>query len=437
MHRFLALLSALAALLLLSPSTLAAQDTSTVRPPRNTVDVYLDCNNFQYCDFDFFRSEIKAVNWVRDRQVADVHILVTTQQTGAGGTEFTLAFLGRGRFQGVGHTLKYVSLPAATQDTVRRGLTQVMRVGLVPYIARATGYSGVKVTFGGEEGATARQETAKRDPWHFWVFRTSLNGFGNGESSTKFYYGYGTLSASRVTEAWKTNLSVSANYNQSEFELTDSTKFVNIKRDYNVGGLQVKSLGPHWSAGLTADIGSSTFLNQRRSMDIMPAIEYDVFPYSESTRRQLRFQYTAGISHYDYEDTTIYLKTHETIPTQRLTASLAEQQPWGTINVSWLGRNFINDPSKREAQLGGQVSLHVVKGLSFNLGGNVSSIRDQVYLAKQGVTDEQILVQQRQLATTYRYFFNFGISYTFGSIFNNVVNPRFGSGGGGGMIFFD
>jgi hypothetical protein len=46
-----------------------------------------------------------------------------------------------------------------------------------------------------------------------------------------------------------------------------------------------------------------------------------------------------------------------------------------------------------------------------------------------------VLTQQRQLQTGYRYFTNFGISYRFGSIFNNVVNPRFGPDGGGGGPF--
>jgi len=34
-------------------------------------------------------------------------------------------------------------------------------------------------------------------------------------------------------------------------------------------------------------------------------------------------------------------------------------------------------------------------------------------------------VRQRQLRTSYRYYLAVGISYTFGSIYNNVVNPRF------------
>jgi hypothetical protein len=38
-----------------------------------------------------------------------------------------------------------------------------------------------------------------------------------------------------------------------------------------------------------------------------------------------------------------------------------------------------------------------------------------------------VLVNQRQLATSYRYYVFFGVSYTFGSIFSPIVNPRFGN----------
>jgi hypothetical protein len=43
------------------------------------------------------------------------------------------------------------------------------------------------------------------------------------------------------------------------------------------------------------------------------------------------------------------------------------------------------------------------------------------------------LLRRKQLETSYNYYAYVGISYSFGSIFNNAVNPRFGSSGGGGM----
>ena len=49
---------------------------------------------------------------------------------------------------------------------------------------------------------------------------------------------------------------------------------------------------------------------------------------------------------------------------------------------------------------------------------------------RDGATTEEVLLRQRQLATGYQYFVNFGVSYSFGSILNNIVNPRFGGGGG-------
>jgi hypothetical protein len=56
--------------------------------PSATITAFLDCQNM-FCDFDYFRTELAMVNWVRDRSVADVHLLVTRQETGSGGSEHT------------------------------------------------------------------------------------------------------------------------------------------------------------------------------------------------------------------------------------------------------------------------------------------------------------------------------------------------------------
>lgn len=61
-------------------------------------------------------------------------------------------------------------------------------------------------------------------------------------------------------------------------------------------------------------------------------------------------------------------------------------------------------------------------------------IHDQINLVKQDLTYDEILLQRKEIATQYEYYVNFGLSYTFGSIYNNVVNPRFGNSSGGGMM---
>jgi hypothetical protein len=410
----------------------AAPAAAAPQASASALEVFLDCNSF-YCDFDFFRTEINWVNWVRDRQVADVHVLVSTQSTGAGGTEFTMAFIGLRTFAGAVDTLKYVSKPAATQDEVRRGLAQVLKTGLVRFVARTSAAERLRISFEGAEGQQAAKP--QHDPWNFWVFRASMNGFGNGSSSNRFINGFGSFSANRVTEAWKTNLSLNGSYDESRFELSEGDRFTAIQRNYSVDALQVKSLGDHWSAGLTGGLFSSTYSNQKRVVRLSPAVEYDVFPYKESTRRQLRFQYSIGPVHYDYDDTTIYNKVKETRVQQSATISLSMRQPWGTVSVSGSHRDFVNDPTQRNESIGGSISWRIVKGLNFNIGGNYSQVHDQIYLPKAGATDQEILVRVQELSTNYRYFVNFGLSYTFGSIFNNVVNPRFGSDGG--FFFFD
>lgn len=80
------------------------------------------------------------------------------------------------------------------------------------------------------------------------------------------------------------------------------------------------------------------------------------------------------------------------------------------------------------------MSFRVAKGLKINIGGSAALVHDQLSLVKGGASKEDVLLRIKELETNFRYNTHFGISYTFGSIYKNVVNPRFG--GGGGMIFY-
>ncbi|MDD1777527.1 MAG: hypothetical protein LUQ65_05105, partial [Candidatus Helarchaeota archaeon] len=74
-----------------------------------------------------------------------------------------------------------------------------------------------------------------------------------------------------------------------------------------------------------------------------------------------------------------------------------------------------------------ELSLRIFKGISFNISGQVSLVHNQLSLPKRGATQKEILLQRTQLATQYYYWTSIGLSYTFGSIYSNVVNPRFGN----------
>ena len=70
------------------------------------------------------------------------------------------------------------------------------------------------------------------------------------------------------------------------------------------------------------------------------------------------------------------------------------------------------------------LNLRVFRGLSVRLSGSFQLIRDQINLPKGETSIEDLLLRQRQISTDYQNRISLGLSYTFGSIFNNIVNTR-------------
>ena len=408
---------------------LLAQGDTTHRAITSKLRVYLDCN---VCDFDFLRTEITFVDYVRERQDAQVHILVTSQETGGGGSEYTLTFIGQHDLAPLADTLKYVAPPATTQDDLRHGLARLMKIGLVRYAARIGGSSRFDVSYAAPTDTTAA--APKHDPWNYWVFRSNANGFGQGEKTDNSVSIQASQSANRVTEQWKTNLNFYINYGQNRFDLGDGTTFKSYSHAYGVSDLIVRSLSAHWSGGQRASWTSSTYLNQKDAIRFAPAIEFDVFPYSESTRRMWTVQYSTGINYFKYQDTTIFNRINETRVDQTLITSLDLKQPWGSVSSSLEGAVYLQDLSKRHLVFFNSLDLRLFKGFSLFFFGQASLLRDQLYLPRGDLSDADRLLRLRQLATSYTYFMSFGLSYSFGSIFNNIVNPRFGGTSGGFTI---
>ena len=71
------------------------------------------------------------MDYVRDRQDATLHVLVTNQSTGGGGLAYMVHFIGLRGLAGIGDTLSYVSPNSATYDDKRRGLVSTIKLGLV------------------------------------------------------------------------------------------------------------------------------------------------------------------------------------------------------------------------------------------------------------------------------------------------------------------
>ena len=94
------------------------------------------------------------------------------------------------------------------------------------------------------------------------------------------------------------------------------------------------------------------------------------------------------------------------------------------------GVQYLHDTSFYRVDLFGSLNVRLFKGFSLRVSGNYGWVADQLYIRAGDLSDEDILLRKTAQATTRRYFTSFGISYRFGSIFNNVVNTRFGGGGG-------
>jgi len=404
-----------------------AADAAQEGEAGDALRVFLDCQG-RYCDSEFFRREITFVNYTRFREEAQVHLLITSQGTGGGGNLFTMDFIGLEDFQGIDDQLETSTRANLAEAEVLLAMTQTIKLGLMRYVARTPFADRVDIGFeesAGEAGAVAQPED---DPWDFWVFRIRGSGGYEGEDRQKFVSTSGGISAFRVTEELKLTFSLSGRYSRSEFEIDSTETVTSVRRNYDAYGEAVWSLGDHWSAGGQASLTHSLFSNEDLVTRIAPAIEYNIFPYEESNRRILLIKGTVGFNHFKWIEETIFFKTEETKLDTRLTVSLDVKEPWGSAGAAAEMVVYLDDPSQNRLIFFGGIGIRLFKGLSLEISGDLQRVRDQFNLPAGEASRDDILLQQRELLTGFEYELDFGFSYTFGSIFSNVVNPRFGGG---------
>jgi hypothetical protein len=390
--------------------------------------VFLDCDphNTPNCDFDHFRREIAWVNWVRDREDADVHLLVTAQETGGGGWHYTLDYLGRRALAGSQKSLPYVSDPTDTDAEVREGLTRTIALGLVQYVETSTLAPQLEIVYRAPEvPALGRHE---QDPWDLWVFDLSTEGSIESQEQESNYTLEGSLTVSRVSEDLKLGFDLDLEYQHSTLEYVEDSTTVtvtNTPEDYMAEALAVWSLGQHWSAGGTASANRSTFLNLDLAFTAGPAIEYDIFPYRESTRRSLTFRYALEVASFNYELETVEGKTAEVLPRHSLVIAAVVQQPWGTIDGVVEGVQYLSDPASHRINTFLSFEYRLFRGFNLDLFAQFSRIKDQFYIPAGDPSEEDVLLRRRQRETDYLFDIGIGFSYRFGSKFANVVNTRF------------
>ena len=399
-----------------------AQDEQEDPSREDALTVFIDCN---FCDLDYIRKNIAYVNYVRDRKLAQIHIITTTQRTGSGAIQYTFNFIGQLDFQDQGSELSAIAKVDATSDERRELRVKYLKIGLMPYVAQTPMVDLIEIEYANDGDSTDAEEVI--DKWNNWVFRLRGNAWFNGQAIFSSRSINSSLSVNKITDKWKFENWASFNYNENTYELDSATTIFNNNRGFFFESSVVRSINDHWSAGIVGVVRQSTFQNIDYNHRISPAIEYNIFDYKDFNEKQIRIQYRLGYNTFQYVDTTIYNEIHENLFNHNLSIAAEFIQKWGSFEMATTASQYFHDTSLRRLDIWGAVNWRIVTGLSVNLRGNIEFIQDQIALPKGGASDIDILTQQQQLATNYAYWGSIGFTYTFGSIYNNIVNPRFGN----------
>jgi len=370
-------------------------------------------------DWDYIKNSTPYVNYVRDRVDAELYLLITARMTGVGGYEHTITIVGQKQFAGMNDTLVHCSKPTDALETIRAGVVGALKMALMRYVARTPIGENIAISYRGNA-----KPTEVNDSWDSWIFSVSCSPSISGSEVDKRTSFYSSLSADRVTPELKFSLDAYSSYSESEQQLPSKTLNI-IKRTHSFSALVVKSVGEHWGAGATGRAFAQSYMNKKDYYTIAPAIEYSVFPYAESTRRSLAIFSEVVFTDVTYNEMTIYDKAAEKLWSYRISLPGSIKEPWGSLysDITW--QQYLHDGSIYRLSIYPTISFQVAKGLWLNMGGSYSRIHDQIDQPRRTLTDEEVLLNLKTLASTYDYSFSFGISYTFGSIYSNVVNPRF------------
>jgi hypothetical protein len=403
---------------------------SSQKPPAN-VKLFIDCNS--WCDFDFIKTEINYIDFVADRFNSNVFVLVTTQETGGGGEEIKLYFTGQEQFKGMFDTLQFNRSSVGTEGEYRNQLVQYLKLGLTRYISKTELASKLKITAEHSDTATTKA-VAKKDPWNSWVMNLRLSGNYSKDDYSKNYSYFTSVDASRTTEKLKVRNQVY--YNNSVTEINVGQKTTYERSGRGVSSNIVKSITQHWSYGGSAEYQNSRFSNIRSKISLKPAIEYSFFPYKESVKKALTLYYEIGPSKDRYLDSSYYGTFDDNLFTHSLSLNFGFVQNWGTIYTNLSYESFLNNfelegkrirgKDVRNFAIDGNLDIRIFKGLSFYTYFRYD-ITKGIYpnIRRADFDIDDILSNSRQYPTSNNFYSYFGISYRFGSIYNNVVNPRF------------
>ncbi|MFT6000779.1 MAG: hypothetical protein ACI81P_003243 [Neolewinella sp.] len=385
------------------------------------LNLFIDCE----CNKTVLKQEINYVNHALDPANAQINLFIVTSYQSNGGKVFNLSFKGQHELEGNELNFKLPVTAVMTGREVDEALTKRIKLGLAGFLA-GTPYAtlaDVLVEAPGED-AIAEEEASQEDSWNDWIFEVNARFNTNKESRrgrTDLRLGF---EADRTTPELRIRFAPNYFYRKQTITQSDGSVLTSFRQDMWLNASIVKSISDHWSVGLFNSMSSTTFRNIDYGVWIAPAIEYNFFNYNEVPFKEFTVAYRMGWTHNDYSEETIFLKTEESLMRHVLDADLRLRQRWGQIFAGVSAGNYLNDFSRNRVSLSGRANVRLIKGLSFNVGGSYEIINDQISLPRGEASVADILLGQSQLATNFEADLSFGLSYTFGSLYNNIINTR-------------
>ncbi len=244
--------------------------------------IYIDCSS---CDNDYIRREITFVNFVRDRNQADVHILVSRQRTGSGGREYMVEFIGQHDYDNMTDTLIFNTKEADTDDAIRKKTVKYFKLGLTRFVAKTPLSEHISVSF-----TKPTKQADVKDKWNNWVFELKGDFWMQGDENYRSINLWNNYEARRVTEDFKIEFGLYWNYRDQKF--SDDTGYdLYINRRKGTNGELVFSLNDKWSTAYAYNFFASTYGNKDFDFSNEAGLEYNIFPYKESSRRSWTFSY--------------------------------------------------------------------------------------------------------------------------------------------------
>ncbi|EAZ79308.1 hypothetical protein [Algoriphagus machipongonensis] len=416
--------------------------------PPNKLRVFIDgCNRRDGgCDMDFIRTEITAVDFYRDNQLADVFVLINDNESGGGGRQYQLIFIGQQNIHaGRTDTLYVNNKQTDTDFEVREKLTRFIKLGLAPFVAKTKAGEVVEINMKTE--LSVLEDTAREtvDPWNYWVFNVGSDANIELEELSKQINFGGDINIDRITDKWKISLSgriderlrrtiqkeprVDDNGNpvldENGNQIIDEVENKFDVSEFGFSHQLVKAISPKWSYGYDIAGRQNTRFNYKFQTSFRPAVEYNFFPESVQNSRFLRVNYGVEVRNNRYVEETIYGAVQETRVLHSLRASLGLNQRWGNLEVGYRLRNYLDDFSSWSTGLNISAEVRVTGNFSFFMRVEGNYVKDQIYLASGDFTEQDILSGRVTLPSAYNVDSRFGFNYRFGSNLNNFVNRRF------------